>query len=149
MSSEEVIVELSVLSQKDKELCLKSMEMRSEAYCPYSKFSVGAALRCADESIVAGCNVENASYGLSICAERTAIVSAVASGKKEFTSIAISADLQNDEFASPCGACRQFMAEFDPKLPIFLVRHDSKVLITNLERLLPNAFSPQNTDLPF
>nr|ACO10433.1 Cytidine deaminase [Caligus rogercresseyi] len=141
--------DISSLPEEDQDLCLKSMEMRESAYCPYSKFSVGAALRCSDNSIVGGCNVENASYGLCICAERTAFVSAIASGQTEFKSIAVSADLKKDEFASPCGACRQFMAEFHPSLPIFLVRPDGKVKKTDLSKLLPLAFSPKSISLPF
>lgn len=84
----------------------KSKAVRERAYCPYSKFSVGAALLCEDGEIIDGCNVENVSYGLTICAERSAIVRAVAMGQKSFKSIAICAEMK-DEFVGPCGACRQ------------------------------------------
>lgn len=84
----------------------KSRAAREKAYCPYSKFSVGAALLCDDGTIIDGCNVENVSYGLTICAERTAVVKAVSQGQKKFQSIAICAEMK-DKFVGPCGACRQ------------------------------------------
>jgi cytidine deaminase len=90
----------------------KAKAVRERAYCPYSKFSVGAALLCADGiTIIDGCNVENVSYGLTICAERSAIVRAVSQGEKEFKCVAICAEMK-DEFVGPCGACRQVLAEF-------------------------------------
>lgn len=84
----------------------KAKAAREKAYCPYSKFSVGAALLCEDGAIIDGCNVENVSYGLTICAERSAIVKAVSEGQKKFKSIAICAEMK-DQFVGPCGACRQ------------------------------------------
>src|ERR1700756_2574607 len=85
---------------------------RERAYAPYSQFRVGAAVETEDGTIVTGCNVENASYGLSICAERTAIVSAVAQGYRVFRAVAVAGP--EGVTTSPCGACRQFIAEFDP-----------------------------------
>ncbi|XP_047385348.1 cytidine deaminase isoform X1 [Sciurus carolinensis] len=91
-------------------LLLSSREAKKSAYCPYSRFPVGAALLTRDGRIFSGCNVENASYTLGICAERTAIQKAISEGHKDFKAIAISSNLQ-DDFISPCGACRQVMRE--------------------------------------
>ena len=88
----------------------KSKAARERAYCPYSKFAVGAALLCDDGEIIDGCNVENASYGLTICAERSAICRAVSQGQRKFKSIAICA-LMKEQFVGPCGACRQVLSE--------------------------------------
>lgn len=130
-------------------LCIHSLEARELAYAPYSRFYVGAALLCADGKVVTGCNVENASYGLAICAERTACVKAVSEGLKDFSAVAIAADLEQD-FCGPCGACRQFMCEFNPDLTIYLVRqHDKMVQTTSLDKLLPESFTPKRLNLAF
>merc|ERR1740137_126254 len=113
-----------------------------------SKFKVGATLLCPDGSLVSGCNVENASYGLAICAERTAVVKAVSSGVTDFLSVAIAADLES-EFVGPCGMCRQTLAEFNPDMIIYLVRLDGMVQVNNLNILLPGAFSPKRLSLEF
>lgn len=111
---------------------------RENAYAPYSGFRVGAALRAEDGTIHAGCNVENASFGMTICAERAALVRAVADGCRRFTALA----LVLDGDASPCGACRQMLHEFAPTLPIAIARPDgSAVRETSLDRLLPEPFS--------
>merc|ERR1712080_646163 len=136
------ITQVEKLEGKLQALCKSSLEARSFSYSPYSRFKVGAALLCGDGSTVQGCNVENASYGLAICAERTAVVKAVSTGKHDFTAIAIAADA-GDQFVGPCGACRQFMAEFNPDIPIYLVRPDLEVQVTNLNVLLPEAFTPR------
>lgn len=114
---------------------------RESAYAPYSEFRVGAALETADGTVVTGVNVENASYGLSICAERSAIVRAIAQGHRAFTQIAIAGP--SDALTSPCGACRQFMAEFDPALPVTFSTPDGAVR-TTLDRLLPYSFGPNS-----
>ena len=98
-------------------LVAKAIEARQLAYAPYSKFNVGAAVLCSDETIVTGCNVENASYGLAIFAERNAICAAVALGRTEFTAIAVAAS----PLASPCGACRQFIVEFGKDILVISV----------------------------
>merc|ERR1711863_126275 len=140
----EDIVKLEDLPGDVKELCHASLKARESAYAPYSKFFVGAAIRT-KEGIITGCNVENASYGLAICAERTACVKAVSQGYKEFCAVAIGADLEN-EFCGPCGACRQFLCEFNPEIPIYLVRHgDHMVQMTSLATLLPDSFTPKRT----
>lgn len=95
-------------------------EASARAYCPYSRFPVGAALRCADGRVFTGCNVENASYGLTLCAERVALCAAVAAGARAFTALALVAGRKRA--ATPCGACLQVLAEFcDPELPVHLV----------------------------
>jgi len=107
----------------------------NNAYAPYSNFSVGAALLCADETIITGCNVENLSFGLTQCAEKVAICTAVAQGKKNFTCIAIAAD--TNEVISPCGACRQVLAEFNPDMLILSVNKNGKSQEFRLAELLP------------
>lgn len=108
------------------------------SYSPYSKFRVGAALLCDDGSVVTGANVENRSYGLAICAERSAIVSAITQGKKGFTALAISCPDANYP-VSPCGACRQFISEFvDPGFTIRFGGSDGRFVDTTMGELLPH-----------
>jgi len=145
MTSISPIIELDKWIQS---LCKSSIEARKSSYSPYSQFKVGASLLCTDGTVVDGCNVENASYGLAICAERTAFVKAVSTQRQEFKAIAIAADNKQD-FVGPCGACRQFMAEFNPDIPIFLVRLDGKVQVTSLANLLPDPFTPKRMKLNF
>ena len=109
---------------------------RLAAYAPYSNFQVGAALLAKDGRLFTGCNVENLSYGLTICAERNAIFAAVAAGAREFTAIAIVADTR--EPVSPCGACRQVMAEFGD-FKISCATLDGKVFESAVADLLPRA----------
>lgn len=119
-------------------LLAAALDVRRRAYAPYSKFAVGAALRTADGRVFTGCNVENCSYGLTICAERTAACSAVAAGARDFEVLVLA--LRGG--GTPCGACRQFLAEFNPKLPIVLVDADAptRIVETSLELLLPGRF---------
>jgi len=145
--NKEKIISKDNLEPRIKTLCEASLKAREYSYSPYSKFKVGAAVQ-SGQHIITGCNVENASYGLTVCAERTAILKAVSEGKQEIDCIAISADL-GEEFVGPCGMCRQGMAEFNPHIPIYLVRLDGMVKITSLRYLLPEAFSPKNLDLKF
>ena len=111
-------------------------EAMTNSYSPFSKFRVGAALRTKDGKIFTGCNVENASYGLTVCAERTAVFKAVSEGYTEFEEIMIVTS-NPDNPTSPCGACRQVLAEFNKELPVHL---EGKVTY-NLKELLPYAFS--------
>lgn len=112
---------------------------REYAYAPYSSFQVGAAVLTEEGEIITGCNIENSSYSLTCCAERVAIFSAVAQGKKNFAMMAIVADTERP--IQPCGACRQVMAQFfDRTIPIYLANLNEKVAITTIEKLLPESF---------
>jgi cytidine deaminase len=115
-----------------------AVEARQRAYAKYSKFQVGAAILAADGRIFTGCNVENASYGLTICAERAAVFASVGAGQQRFELLAIA----TAGGATPCGACRQVLAEFAPELPILLVDVDQPGQVTeaNLRDLLPQGF---------
>ncbi len=121
-------------------LAALAIDAARKAWAPYSGFHVGAALLCEDGTIFTGCNVENASYGLTICAERTAVVKAVSEGHRRFLGLAISTDL--DTPASPCGMCRQTLAEFGPDLSILLVGQGGSRRLVELSQLLPDAFTP-------
>lgn len=123
------------------ELLAIAAATRELAYAPYSSFRVGAALETADGTIVTGVNVENASYGLSICAERSAFVRAIAQGHRSFTQIAIAGP--DGALTSPCGACRQFMAEFGPALAVTFTGPGGAVS-TTLDALLPHSFGPHS-----
>lgn len=121
-----------------EQLLARAREARDRAYAPYSGFSVGAALETTDGSIFTGCNVENASYGLTVCAERTAVATAVAAGHRTFRRIAISTF---DEMATPpCGACRQVLAEFAPEMEVHSEAGSHRML-WRLDELLPARFS--------
>ena len=109
------------------------------AYAPYSRFRVGAAVRTTTGEVIAGCNVENAAYGEALCAERVAIAAAVARGMKEFEEIAIASE--SDDPAAPCGSCRQTMSEFAPDLKITSYSRNGKQLTWRLSDLLPEAFA--------
>lgn len=126
------------LSAADRELVEAALAVRQRAFAPYSKFFVGAALRTHDGKLFVGCNVENASYGLTNCAERTAIFSAIAAGEHQFARLAIA----SPGGVSPCGACRQVVAEFAPQITILLVdaAQPDRVAEVNLADLLPGRF---------
>lgn len=118
-------------------LVSQAVQARNHAHAPYSRFPVGAAIECADGSIFSGCNVENLSFGLTMCAERVAVGAAVAAGKTDFRRIAIVAD--TDEVISPCGACRQVLAEFNPSLTILSSNLKGRMQEFSLAELLPRA----------
>jgi cytidine deaminase len=114
-------------------------EARQRAYAPYSRFQVGAALLGSDGQVYAGCNVENASFGLTICAERAAVANAIAHGCREFVALAVVA--QSDSgLVTPCGACRQVLAEFNPNLPVICSNGTDPVRTLLLNDLLPYRF---------
>jgi cytidine deaminase len=115
-----------------------ALASRQQAYARYSQFAVGAALLAADGRVFAACNVENASYGLTICAERAAVFAAVAAGQREFQALAVA----SAGGVTPCGACRQVLVEFAPDLHILLVDVDrpDEIVEANLRDLLPAAF---------
>lgn len=115
----------------------------TRAYAPYSNFHVGAAALTQSGEVVTGCNVENASYGLTICAERNAIQSAVANGEQAFKFIVIYTE--QEKLTPPCGACRQVIAEFfEQDAPVFAVNHLSQSVQWSVQQLLPDAFTPKN-----
>ncbi|MFT5187551.1 MAG: cytidine deaminase [Verrucomicrobiales bacterium] len=124
-----------------QELITAAVAARKQAYAPYSHFAVGAALLTASNEVILGCNVENASYGLTICAERSAIFTAIGQGHTKFQAIAIS--LKGS--GSPCGACRQVLNEFAPESIVIMADEEGlNVRQTNLAQLLPEAFGPIN-----
>ncbi|HZJ68999.1 MAG TPA: cytidine deaminase [Candidatus Eisenbacteria bacterium] len=137
--------------QKKKELIAQAIEASQSSYSPYSNYRVGAALLCQDASVYTGCNVENASYGGSICAERTAIVKAVSAGQKEFKALAIygaradTAIEDNDQYAFPCGICRQFLYEFaQDDLLVLIARNQDDFIQRSMADLLPDNFASVN-----
>ena len=120
------------------ELIRAALDAQQRAFCPYSDFPVGAALRTGSGRIYQGVNVENASYGLTICAERVAASSAVAAGERDFSEIVV----VSRTGVSPCGACRQFLAEFNPNLSIVMIDSLKPDIVyeTTLTELLPGRF---------
>lgn len=119
-------------------LLKQALEIRSRAYAPYSQFLVGAAILCADGEIICGCNVENASYGATVCAERAAACTAISMDQRDWIAIAVA----SVGGVTPCGICRQFLAEFNPHLPILLIDVESgKEQQFTIEQLLPSQFS--------
>ncbi|KAK7464493.1 hypothetical protein VKT23_006662 [Stygiomarasmius scandens] len=158
------------LSESNRELLIKAaFEAKEYSYSPYSKFRVGAALLAADGSLIKGANIENASYGGTICAERTAIVKAASEGKRSFAALAVVTDVSST--ISPCGMCRQVIREFCAlDMPVLLVPGDhpkpdqsqsdsaspggvgkmSKggVKVTSVGELLPDSFGPEHLELP-
>jgi cytidine deaminase len=127
---------VSELTAEDADLYQQAQAAAEFAYVPYSHFAVGAALRTTDGEVITGANVENASYGMTMCAERNAVFQAVAAGKREFDAIAVHADADS---VPPCGACRQVMAEFAPRLRVIFRREGQPVVMT-LDELLPEQF---------
>ena len=121
-------------------LIAAAREAQTQAYAPYSDFRVGAAIEAADGRVFVGCNVENASFGLTICAERAAVSAAVSAGARRFRRAVVVSDV--DPPAAPCGACRQVLSEFEPDLPIEAVGARQAVR-WQLSELLPAAFGPE------
>ncbi len=127
-----------------KELAAQAVEARQHAHCPYSGFAVGAALLGESGRVYTGCNVENASYGLTLCAERGAVMQAVAQGERQFVALAVAGGGAGglEAGVSPCGACRQVLSEFCQKdFPVVLVNPGGELETHTLEELLPLAFS--------
>lgn len=135
-----------------KKLIINALDARLQAYAPYSEYMVGAALLTSDDVIVKGCNIENASYPATNCAERTAIFKAVSEGYKDFKAIAIVGGNKNEmkdhlsDYACPCGICRQVMREFcDPDtFTIIVAKSVDEYFVCSLAELLPNSFGPDH-----
>lgn len=124
-----------------EELINEALLGKEESYSPYSNFRVGAALLASSGKIYRGCNVENASFGATICAERTAMVKAVSDGERSFVAIAIVSD--SPDYTVPCGICRQFLSEFGTNLKVIMPGKDS-IKVMELNELLPEAFLPKS-----
>ena len=127
----------SASETSDERLLAAARSARDRAYAPYSNVAMGAALLCEDGTIVTGANVENASYGLSICAERAAVFTAVAAGRTHYRAIAVAGPAEVT--ASPCGACRQVLAEFGLTMRVVFTSHGAHATFA-LDALLPAAF---------
>ncbi len=124
----------------DDELIAGAAAARERAYAPYSNFKVGAALKGKSGRVYTGCNVENAAYGPSMCAERTAIFKAVSEGEREFEAIAV----VTENGASPCGSCRQVMMEFAPDMTVIIADTQGRTRSTTVRDLLPDGFTPEH-----
>ena len=117
----------------------EALNARDKAYSPYSKFCVGAALLCKNGKIYTGCNVENASYSATICAERVAVGNAISNGDKDFSAIVICS--YSDEYCYPCGVCRQVLAEFvDADFEVVMAKSENDYKVFKISELLPMAF---------
>lgn len=118
-----------------------AVQAKENAYVPYSGFHVGAALYADNGKVYTGCNVENASYGAAICAERTAAVKAISDGARRILAIAVSSDSNN--LTMPCGICRQFISEFcAPDMPLYLSNRHGEYKVYTFEDILPHSFKP-------
>lgn len=127
----------------EKRLLEEALKARGYAYVPYSKFQVGAALLAKDGKVFRGCNIENASYGMTNCAERTALFKAYSEGVTQFESLVVTAD--TDGPVSPCGACRQVISELcDPEMEVILTNLKGDIQRITVKDLLPGAFSPDD-----
>lgn len=130
-----------------KEKLIKAaIEAREKAYCPYSNFKVGASILFEDGSIHTGCNIENASYGATNCAERTAIFKGISEGLRTIKAIALIGDVNN--YTYPCGICRQVISEFaeDGNTKIFIIKNENDYIETTLDEILPGSFTKKDLD---
>ena len=124
-----------------EELKATAVAMLDRAYCPYSHFAVGAALECADGTVFTGCNIENAAFSPTICAERTAVAKAVSEGHTDFVRIAIAG--RSADFCVPCGVCRQVLREFAPGIEVICLNGKGEEKVFTLSELLPYSFGPE------
>ena len=136
------------LNDTQKELLKRALKARENAYCPYSGYAVGASVLTDDGKIFDGCNIENASFGATNCAERTAVFKAVSEGKRKLKAIAIAGGKKGEnpkDYAYPCGICRQVLNEFsEGNMEVILVISETDFEVTTLDALLPKAFGPNN-----
>ena len=128
----------------DQELVDRAIKMQEFSYVPYSRFPVGAALLCDDGTVFTGCNVENAAFGSTICAERTALLKAVSEGRRTgWMTLAIAG--RGSDFCWPCGACRQMLYEFcGTDMPVIMAKNEDELKVMTLGELLPEGFGPAN-----
>ena len=125
-------------NEAEKALIAAAFAAAEQAYAPYSDYPVGAALLFADGAVITGCNIENASYGLTLCAERVAIFKAVSEGERRFRRLAVVADTRR--LTPPCGACRQIIWEFCGDIEVILANPKGKTTVRRMRRLLPQPF---------
>jgi cytidine deaminase len=126
------------MSHSEQELVEAATKVRENSYAPFSKFKVGAALETEDGEIIVGSNVESASYGLTVCAERVAVWNAISQGRRKITKIAVVAD--TEDLTPPCGVCRQIIWEFGGDIPVIFANLHGKVETVQMKELLPRAF---------
>ena len=126
------------------ELKATAVSMLDRAYCPYSHFPVGAALECSDGTVFTGCNIENAAYSPTICAERTAVAKAVSEGHRDFVRIVVAG--RSKDYCVPCAVCRQVLREFAPNVEIICLNSDGAEVVYTLPELLPHSFGPEFLD---
>jgi cytidine deaminase len=129
-------------SRNFQALIRAAKQAKRKAYAPYSSFRVGAAIRTKKGRVYTGCNIENSSYGLAICAERTAIFKAISEGEKEFTAIAVASD--DPDFCPPCGACRQVLMDLAPSLDFVMINKKGQEKVVTLKELFPYPFGPEH-----
>lgn len=135
---------MTLAEEKIREMAKKAEEVYRQAYAPYSRYPVGAAALFASGKIYTGCNVENASFGLTLCAERNAIFQGVSRGERQLAGIAIAVPAA--AFPVPCGACRQVIREFTADCPVILVNGTGQWKIKRSSELLPDAFGPESLE---
>lgn len=123
---------------KPEELVAAALDARARAYAPYSHYCVGAAVLAGDGTIIQGCNVENAAYPATICAERVALSAAVAQGRREFVALAVA----TRDGGAPCGTCRQVMVELGPEMAVYIADEHGAYRTTSVRELLPDSFGP-------
>jgi cytidine deaminase len=126
--------------EEDQELVARAQAARALAYAPYSGYQVGAAVRGASGRVFAACNVENASYGLTVCAERAAVFKAISEGESRLVAVAVA----TENGGSPCGACRQVLREFGPTMRVLVVDGAGRTRAYTLTDLLPDSFGPED-----
>lgn len=131
-------------TEKWRELFQQAIKAREYSYSPYSNYKVGAALLTAASNVYKGCNIENAAYTPSICAERNAVFKAVSEGETDFVAIAVA----TSNGGAPCGVCRQVMREFSPDLIVIIGNTEGEYLVVSLSDLLPHSFGPENLPPP-
>ena len=123
------------------ELKAAAVAMLDRAYCPYSHFPVGAALECSDGTVFTGCNIENAAYSPTICAERTAVAKAVSEGHTDFVRIVVAG--RSKDYCVPCAVCRQVLREFAPNMEVICLNGKGEEQVFTLPELLPHSFGPE------
>ncbi|MBE3585546.1 MAG: cytidine deaminase [Thermoanaerobacter sp.] len=139
------MIDLPVMQFPVEKLINTARASRERAYAPYSGFRVGAAILTREGRLYSGCNIENASYSLTVCAERVAIYKAVSNGERQFAALAVIAD--SDGYCTPCGACRQVLAEFGREIKVYMCNRHGEYIVKDLSALLPLGFTLKKQDM--